>query len=319
MTSAKLDATGYRWLSSLSTYSFSLQYRAGKQNLDADVLSRRPHSPPEDDYASKKESERIRQFTLYHLSNPESPETVPLDVIQAICERHMVTSAVANVGSTTSGLTLVESLTHQSTAIPDCFQQEQVDGLPIVHSISEEELRQKQTLDPAINAVIVLLETGETPPPSLRLELPELPLLLRELNRLEIQNGVLYRKRQDGPNTSYQLVLPEELRATALTSLHHDVGHLGVERTVDLARARFYWPKMHMTIEKMVKSCERCIRRKTSPEKAAPLINIKTCRPLELVCMDFLSIEPDRSNTKDVLVITDHFTKYAVAVPTPNQ
>lgn len=35
--------------------------------------------------------------------------------------------------------------------------------------------------------------------------------------------------------------------------------------------------------------------------------------------MDFLSIEPDRSNTKDVLVITDHFTKYAVAVPTPNQ
>lgn len=319
LTSAKLDATGYRWLSSLSTYSFSLQYRAGKQNLDADALSRRPHSPPEDDYASKKESERIRQFTLYHLSNPESPETVPLDVIQAICERHMVTSSVTNVGSTTSGLTLVESLTHQSTAIPDCFQQEQVDGFPIVHSISEEELRQKQTLDPAINAVIVLLETGETPPPSLRLELPELPLLLRELNRLEMQNGVLYRKRQDGPNTSYQLVLPEELRATALTSLHHDMGHLGVERTVDLARARFYWPKMQMTIEKMVKSCERCIRRKTPPEKAAPLINIKTCRPLELVCMDFLSIEPDRSNTKDVLVITDHFTKYAVAVPTPNQ
>uniref|UniRef100_A0A3B3Y6Z9 Integrase catalytic domain-containing protein n=1 Tax=Poecilia mexicana TaxID=48701 RepID=A0A3B3Y6Z9_9TELE len=35
--------------------------------------------------------------------------------------------------------------------------------------------------------------------------------------------------------------------------------------------------------------------------------------------MDFLTIEPDQSNTKNVLVITDHFTKYAVAVPTPNQ
>lgn len=35
--------------------------------------------------------------------------------------------------------------------------------------------------------------------------------------------------------------------------------------------------------------------------------------------MDFLSIEPDRSNTANVLVITDHYTKYAVAVPTPNQ
>ncbi len=35
--------------------------------------------------------------------------------------------------------------------------------------------------------------------------------------------------------------------------------------------------------------------------------------------MDFLSLEPDQSNTKDILVITDHFTKYAVAVPTRNQ
>ncbi|XP_027895131.1 uncharacterized protein LOC114158020 isoform X1 [Xiphophorus couchianus] len=231
----------------------------------------------------------------------------------------MVTSSLAGVQAAAPGLTLVESLTHQSTAIPDCFQQEQVDGSPLVHSFSEEELRQKQTLDPAINAVIVLLETGETPCPSLRLELPELPLLLRELSRLEIQNGILYRKRKDGPNVSYQLVLPEALRATALRSLHHDMGHLGVERTVDLARTRFYWPKMYMTIDKMVKACERCVRRKTHPEKAAPLMNIKTYRPLELVCIDFSSIEPDRANTKDILVITDHFTKYAVAIPTQNQ
>lgn len=33
LTSAKLDATGYRWLSSLSTFSFQLQYRAGRRNF----------------------------------------------------------------------------------------------------------------------------------------------------------------------------------------------------------------------------------------------------------------------------------------------
>ena len=49
------------------------------------------------------------------------------------------------------------------------------------------------------------------------------------------------------------------------------------------------------------------------------MVNIKSSRPLELVCMDFLSVEPDRSNTKDILVITDHFTKYSLAIPTPNQ
>lgn len=35
--------------------------------------------------------------------------------------------------------------------------------------------------------------------------------------------------------------------------------------------------------------------------------------------MDFLMVEPDSSNTEDILVITDHFTECAVAVPTPNQ
>lgn len=97
------------------------------------------------------------------------------------------------------------------------------------------------------------------------------------------------------------------------------MGHVGVEWTVDLVRARFYWPKMYTAVEKLIKTCEQCVRRKTLPERAAPLVNIKTCRPLELLCIDFLSLEPDRSNTKDLLVITDHFTKYALAIPTPNQ
>ena len=39
-TTAKLDATGQRWVASLSNYNFSIQYRSGKSNSDADGLSR---------------------------------------------------------------------------------------------------------------------------------------------------------------------------------------------------------------------------------------------------------------------------------------
>ncbi|KAL1258984.1 hypothetical protein QQF64_009561 [Cirrhinus molitorella] len=104
-----------------------------------------------------------------------------------------------------------------------------------------------------------------------------------------------------------------------LRSLHDDMGHLGIERTLDLVRSKFFWPKMSHTVERKIKTCGRCIRRKTPPDRAAPLVSIQTSRPLELVCMDFLSIEPDHSNTKNILVITDHFTKYTVAVPIRNQ
>ena len=40
LTTAKLDATGQRWVASLANYDFSIHYRSGKQNIKADPLSR---------------------------------------------------------------------------------------------------------------------------------------------------------------------------------------------------------------------------------------------------------------------------------------
>lgn len=108
-------------------------------------------------------------------------------------------------------------------------------------------------------------------------------------------------------------------RANVLTSLHDGMGHMGMDHTIDLVRSRFYWPKMAFDVEQKIKICPHCVIHRAYPEKADPLVNIRTTRPLELLCMDFLSLEPDQRNTKDILVITDHFTKYAMAIPTANQ
>ena len=41
--------------------------------------------------------------------------------------------------------------------------------------------------------------------------------------------------------------------------------------------------------------------------------------PLDLVCMDYLSLEAAKGGYNSILVITDHFTKYSMAIPTRNQ
>ena len=42
LTSAKLDATGHRWLTELASFNFKIKYRPGRHNTDADALSRLP-------------------------------------------------------------------------------------------------------------------------------------------------------------------------------------------------------------------------------------------------------------------------------------
>ena len=44
LTSAKLNATGLRWVKELADLNFTIKYRPGKANNDADTLSRIPDS-----------------------------------------------------------------------------------------------------------------------------------------------------------------------------------------------------------------------------------------------------------------------------------
>ena len=58
---------------------------------------------------------------------------------------------------------------------------------------------------------------------------------------------------------------------------------------------------------------------KNVPKPIAELVHITTTQPMELVCIDFLSLERSKGGHENLLVITDHFTRYAHAFPTRNQ
>ena len=135
--------------------------------------------------------------------------------------------------------------------------------------------------------------------------------------------GLLYRKVFDGQlqENKFQFVLPKPYWKQ-LEACHDNMGHLGIVRTTSLLRDQFYWLTMIEDIEHHIKSCPRCLRFKTQPEKAE-LNPIIATRPLELVHIDYLTIEPPANSKSDkdinVLIITDHFTWYAQAHITSSQ
>ena len=50
-----------------------------------------------------------------------------------------------------------------------------------------------------------------------------------------------------------------------------------------------------------------------------PMGRLSATRPLEVLAIDFTVLEPSSDGRENVLVITDVFTKYTVAVATRNQ
>lgn len=144
--------------------------------------------------------------------------------------------------------------------------------------------------------------------------------ILNIFDKLQIINNCLYRSTTDtvSGETRKQFLIPTTFRKFILQKIHNEMGHQERDRTISLLRDRFYWHGMTKYVESWISNCDRCLRRKTSTKQRAPNVSIETSQPLELVCMNFLGLETSKGGQQYILVITDHFTKYAIAVPTKN-
>ena len=118
----------------------------------------------------------------------------------------------------------------------------------------------------------------------------------------------------------HQLVLPQRYHKKVLQSLHNDLGHQGIDRTLDLLRERVYWPTMTQDANLWVDQCRRCQVAKGDYNTPKPKFgHLIAHNPLDLVCLDFTKVDPSKGGKENVLVMTDAFTKFSVAVTTNNQ
>ena len=146
---------------------------------------------------------------------------------------------------------------------------------------------------------------------------------LKNIKQIQVKDDLLYRKvvsfNQGAIKTClWQLLLPQQLIEKALTGCHDQVGYLGRDRTLSLLRERFYWPSLYKDAIEHLDSCRKCKLRKSRVPRAE-LVPIQASRPMELVHLDYLCLEPCKGQVENVLVITDQFTRYAQAFPTKSQ
>lgn len=184
-------------------------------------------------------------------------------------------------------------------------------------------LCQLQQADPVLQEVLVFWTQKRRPSHPERRQLsPPALALLRQWDRLVERSEILYRQvyRPDGAAVILQLLLPAALKEEVLTEVHQRHGHQGVERTLELLRQRCYWPGMSSDVARWCQSCERCqVAKNTQPAARSFMGHLLASRPNEILAMDFTVLEPTHNGIENVLVMTDVFSKYTLAIPTRDQ
>ena len=87
---------------------------------------------------------------------------------------------------------------------------------------------------------------------------------------------------------------------------------------LDLMHDQFYWPHMAAQAKEHIGKCHLCLAFKAK-QPNAPLEDIMATHPLELVHLNYLCMEPGKYLEENVLVVTDHFTRYTQAYVTRTQ
>jgi len=116
-------------------------------------------------------------------------------------------------------------------------------------------------------------------------------------------------------------ILPPSFQQDALT-LCHDIptaGHLGIDKTLDRLRRNAYWVSMARDVECHCRNCTTCQKSKLSLPPRAPLQNMPIGQPWQMVAVDILQVPLSTNNNRYLLVLQDYFTKWADAIPLPDQ
>ena len=131
-------------------------------------------------------------------------------------------------------------------------------------------------------------------------------------------DGVVACRRKDEEKILHKhnlIILPQLYRTEVLFRSHDQMGHQEIDKIQQRILHRFDWPGLRKACGRWVNACLSCLQVKDPRKMKFPLKSVESSVLNEVVQIDRQKIRMTDSVNNQILVIIDHFTKLAEAVP----
>lgn len=290
-----------RWRLKLSEYDFSIEYKQGKFNTNADALSRLELNNEELMSIVANPSEKnpalddSRTITVTEPLDNSGTATVHTDNENPILEvpisddplNKFTKQIIFNIVGDIKGRTIVTKPFDTHTRITIQVSESNLEE-DVVNAI-------KEYVHPKI-------KTGLLINPTLGMY-SIIPIIQKNFKNSSM-NLILTKKELDN--------VREYLRQQEIINKHHDgkTNHRGINETYLALSHKYYWPKMREHITKFINECTICGQAKydRNPIKQQFKLVPPASKPFDTVHLDLLTIQSEK-----FLTIVDSFSKYAQA------
>ena len=140
-----------------------------------------------------------------------------------------------------------------------------------------------------------------------------------------LEDGLLYRVTEPekcGNHSGLQLVIPKFLQQPLIEEIHSGYfgGHLGIDKTYNKIRSRYYWSGMYRDVIEFLKNCVACNMRKLRRQRP-PLQSMQIPQyPFEQIAIDTSGPFPESyEGNRYIINIIDMFSGWPEAFPTKSK
>ena len=311
MTTNRLEMIAHK----LTEFQITYVYRPGSENANADTLSRYPYVP------CKGKRSKVTQTN--------ESESNSFDPNADLAITHQKTIRIMPLHTQTRSAGRQSANARKQVELPPTQALADTTTEPhLIDPILEEPHRDRtkfllenignyQSRVPDFRALIYYHTHGEWDPA----DLPRTDLLKTAETFCLNDTNVLCKITGGGqklitciPPQLYQAVLYDSHTAPA-------TGHFGLTKTLLKVLENYWWPNLNAAVRRYVQNCPLCLSHKVPPRIPREQLGRRPppTRPWERIHMDVYSVGGEtHSGNKYILAFVDSFSKYLVAVATPN-